>query len=409
MSGAVSGNLAKMSNRRFALLFMFAILIPISILAVAALLFPYEVWDNFLYPYFWGPIISDAQEHTVGGVPEGYNLWSTLVYAILLLLAFLAMYLVAKRVRLNVDPRFILATIPILAFGGLARALEDAQLFDGWLQYLFISPLIYVLVGSFFVLAVALGLVLQRRLKRLDIVRRTLVFSLLPVLLLTSYISMILVAPELLSAQLPWLLPIIFAISSILIFHYCALKRLDAVPATVLSLGLFLFLMALSFVVLFQFDQEWRAIFTLNTGNIPVTRPSELVVILGIALAMTTALFIAGKALKNGRLALLAAPVNLFLFFSQFLDGAATYRGIEMYGYWEKHVFPTFLINLTGTAAIMLLIKLVIVLAVVLVIDILYKEELKRYLNLGNIIKFGIIFLGVSPGVRDTVRIVLGV
>ncbi|RLF35461.1 MAG: hypothetical protein DRM99_04625, partial [Thermoplasmata archaeon] len=43
------------------------------------------------------------------------------------------------------------------------------------------------------------------------------------------------------------------------------------------------------------------------------------------------------------------------------------------------------------------------------VFDILYKEELKNYLTLVNLLKIGILILGFSPGLRDLLRVTLGV
>ena len=114
-----------------------------------------------------------------------------------------------------------------------------------------------------------------------------------------------------------------------------------------------------------------------------------------------------------GRKAASLKPVetlkNLLMFFAHFLDGAATYRGMSLYGYTEKHVLPTTVIQAVGTPAIMLPFKFLLVLALILVLDILFEEDLKRYPNLANIVKFGVVFLGLAPGVRDMIRITMGV
>jgi uncharacterized membrane protein len=46
---------------------------------------------------------------------------------------------------------------------------------------------------------------------------------------------------------------------------------------------------------------------------------------------------------------------------------------------------------------------------VIYVFDVLYKKELGRYSRLANLLKIGIFILGVSPGLRDLLRVTMGV
>ena len=41
----------------------------------------------------------------------------------------------------------------------------------------------------------------------------------------------------------------------------------------------------------------------------------------------------------------LTNPLYLILYFGHFIDGSATYLGIDKYGYVEKHVLPTWFIG----------------------------------------------------------------
>jgi uncharacterized membrane protein len=43
------------------------------------------------------------------------------------------------------------------------------------------------------------------------------------------------------------------------------------------------------------------------------------------------------------------------------------------------------------------------------VFDVLYKSELKNYQRLVNLLKIGILILGFSPGLRDILRVTMGV
>lgn len=381
--------------------------LPMVAVAVAALLFPQAVWNDFLYRFFWGPVVSDSQEHTVSGVPEGYNVVSTISYALLLGIGFLGFYGLARFLRLKVDVQLVLASIPIFLLGGLARALEDAQLYQNGLEYLFISPLIYVLIALLFSATIGVALFSERKQRDRSERAKTQTFTVLMLILFGAVV--IVSSIGFLVVQVNPLVPLSVLVIAIGVYLYAIKHDLGRVPAGLLSVGLFFVGLAATYMALFQGDAVWRNAFMARSGSLIAPHPDELLIILAIACTATVACFLAGRVTKDRRLALLAAPLNLLMFFGHFLDGAATYRGIDFYGYAEKHVVPIFLINWSGTAATLLLFKFLMVLALILVLDILFKEDLAKYPYLGNIVKFGVVFLGLAPGVRDMVRISMGV
>jgi len=402
-----SGNLASADFRARVLKWVLIVTLPITAVAVAAVLFPQQVWNDFLYRFFWGPVVSDSQEHTVSGVPEGYNVVSTISYALLLGIGFLGFYRLARFLRLKVDVQLVLASIPIFLFGGLARALEDAQLYQNGLEYLFISPLIYVLMALLFSATIGVALYSERKQKDRSERAKTRTFLALMLILLGAV--MVVSNTGFLIVQANPLVPLSLLAIAIGVYLYAIEHGLGRVPAGLLSVGMFFVSLAAAYAALFQVDAIWRSEFVVRSGSLITPHPDELLIILAIACAATFACFLAGKVAKDWRLALLAAPLNLLMFFSHFLDGAATYRGIDFYGYAEKHVVPVFLINWSGTAATLLLFKFLMVLALIVVLDVLFKEDLAKYPYLGNIAKFGVVFLGLAPGVRDMVRISMGV
>jgi uncharacterized membrane protein len=108
--------------------------------------------------------------------------------------------------------------------------------------------------------------------------------------------------------------------------------------------------------------------------------------------------------------------MNLSLFLAHFLDASATYVSIDRpfgldipVGYGEKHVLPGFLISAFHTAAIMFVLKLIIVSLVVYLIDIEFKSDLGSNPRLVGLIKLCILILGLGPGTRDLLRLMLGV
>ncbi len=125
------------------------------------------------------------------------------------------------------------------------------------------------------------------------------------------------------------------------------------------------------------------------------------------------AVFILGSALTGGillcrralpSLGFLDDRFNLMIIYAHMLDASSTYIGVDWFSYYEKHVVPTFLIDLTGSAAIMFPLKLLILLPVLSMIDRSIEDP-----SLRNLTKLTLITLGLAPAIRNTLRLALGV
>lgn len=101
-------------------------------------------------------------------------------------------------------------------------------------------------------------------------------------------------------------------------------------------------------------------------------------------------------------------PLNLSILMAHLMDASSTYIGIDKLGYFEKHVVPSYLIDLTGTALVMYPLKLIIFIGVIYVLDTQFEDD-ERSLNLKELIKMVILILGLSPATRNTVRMMLGI
>jgi uncharacterized membrane protein len=380
--------------------------IPLAVLVLGSILAPEIFWDGFLYKYFWGPIVSDLEGRPIEGISEGYNVVNTVIYALILALALLAMYKAFKRFRINMDLGLIVASIPFFLFGGVSRALEDAALFQGWIGYWFISPLIYVLIATLFIFSGIFGYLAHKRTS--DAKGKTLFYIVQVAIILVIYYSVTIIWRGNLAYTLPPYIPLIIALLSVLAFYLLALNEKDPLRSFILCTGLLVLLIAISYAISFAFDPEWQGTFSFIEGHSPTIRPMESIIIPGIAIVLSAMIWAVGKAAPS-KLGVLATTTSFLMFLAHFLDGTATFRGIDLYGYGEKHILPTLLIDLAGSAAVMLLLKFFLVLAIIILIDVLFREDLKSYPGLANIMKFAVIFLGMAPGTRDLVRISLGV
>lgn len=136
-----------------------------------------------------------------------------------------------------------------------------------------------------------------------------------------------------------------------------------------------------------------------------IVRPTVPVLIVGAATVLT---FLVYKISKYGGYELFTNKLNLSIVFAHLLDASSTIVGIDMLGYYEKHVIPSYLIDLTGTAFVMYPLKLMIFVPVLYVLDTQFDED-EESRTLRTLVKMVIIILGLSPAFRNTIRMTLGI
>jgi uncharacterized membrane protein len=109
---------------------------------------------------------------------------------------------------------------------------------------------------------------------------------------------------------------------------------------------------------------------------------------------------------------LLTNKLNISTLFTHLLDASSTYIGMDWLGYYEKHVVPTFFIDIAGKftdhpALVMFPLKLIVFIPVFYIIDSQFDDDKdKKFIPL---MKLVIIVLGLSPAVRNSLRIMMGV
>lgn len=162
-----------------------------------AVVFPDTVYGGFVWQYFWGPVVADAQgAHCAawnGGAVEllatkgacagaggpvafpGYTLVSEVGYAATLLGALVGVHFLLERLRIADSLALVYALTPFVLLGGVVRVVEDAnnaaELFgttgQPFLSYptntLIISPVIYVVMFAVTLVAVVAAVAVARR------------------------------------------------------------------------------------------------------------------------------------------------------------------------------------------------------------------------------------------------------
>ncbi len=145
----------------------------------------------------------------------------------------------------------------------------------------------------------------------------------------------------------------------------------------------------------------------LAEGTIKNPVPAAAILTLGV---ISTGIVYAVSRMIN--FTLLTDKLNISILFTHLLDASSTFVGIDWLGYYEKHVVPTFFIDTLGNytnhpSFVMYPLKLLVFIPVLYMLD--YKFDTEKEKKLINLMKLAILVLGLSPAVRNTLRLLMGV
>lgn len=93
---------------------------------------------GFIEDYFINPIWNGT----------GYNIYNTLLYAAVLIVALFGVLKLLKKLKIKLDDNLFYSLLPFVFLGGVLRALQDKGVFAGLgnAQYFFVTPLVYFTV-----------------------------------------------------------------------------------------------------------------------------------------------------------------------------------------------------------------------------------------------------------------------
>jgi uncharacterized membrane protein len=394
-------------------IWLLIILLPIIVISLGCVLLPEVFYDQFIWRYFWGTIEADAREKSYGDVTEAYNSVNTIVYAIILIVVIYWLYKMFKKFKIDLDFKFFIAIIPFIIIGSVARALEDAELFFAPVVYLFIAPIIYIFIGVVVIGLILVGVGIKRYIKRNRLKNSFIfmawTFGFLDVFYLLTYIGFNNQFSYMLNPIVPVLISLIILVGY---WKYSKLISDFEISGYLFVIGIWF--LSINLIVLFQWQTipSWTEAYNAaNPDKDLQLQPFAFILVIALTILCTFLVFIIAKLLfkKYPAVAPFAAAINLLLFFGHFLDASATFIAIDYYGYVEKHVLPTFMIDVFHTAAIMYLLKALIIIIVVYFMDILYKKDFQNNPILAGLVKIAILVLGLGPGLRDILRLGIGV
>ncbi|MHB8633142.1 MAG: DUF63 family protein [Thermoplasmatota archaeon] len=493
-----------------------AIFLGVFALAAGASLASHSFYENVVWQDYWGPIKADANGHgptdliydcpdpttpcreTVGA-HSGYNLVNTGSWAILLGLCILFVSQILQRIKVPMDSRLIIGATAWVVAGSIFHVMEDTHLLAAPLQYVFITPPIYLLFATFGVLSLLIGHYLKLVQERAGTARAMQKLWLLLCVPVLGYLALWLDHWPVITAYIHpvWVALFVFVAFLLARWRTLHLGRIDR-AGFVLDMSVIWILLGIAYVVLFL-KSPWfyhsagmpsaalwapglagaaalavylvgrwlfadarrarAARFLGQPRNVSVIAAVVLILALVpflmtgaartglgawtwpglrslvLALAVAWGLHATGRGLSSPRggafARALLQPINLLIVFSQMLDGFATALGIDLNNYEEKHVLSELVIHNVQTWSQrfgwrlgetyptfvgFVPIKLAVSLIFIGIIDAgknrmvpTNPSDAARQETMVGLVKFAIIMVGLGPGIRDFLRLSLGV
>ena len=398
-----------------------ALVLVLAIMVVPAV-------NDFWSTYFVDPIMADSK----GEAGAKYNIYNTVIYGLIFFLLFLVVQELLEDLKIEVDERFVIASVPLLILGGTSRVLEDADVFEPPIQYLFISPLIYGIITLYALLTFSLAVWLSKSdLPSLTKGQGLVAFAIGGYGLWWYFVpgdwlhpsswSLIVLAVSALTAEFyrgqPLRDPKLFfgittsllVILTLLTLAQAPINNPEILWNTLLISGFLTFTIGYFawFIANRGIPNPMFLLLAILMGYNSHLALSGIVVLMayfGVGLSLGCSLAFPLRTWAPA--AILLNPLYLILYFGHFFDGSATFLGIEEYGYTEKHVLPTGFINYFGTAAIMLPLKFLVVTGVIAALE--SEESKEQEQQMVNLLLLFLLTLGLAPGTRDVLRIMFG-
>jgi uncharacterized membrane protein len=376
---------------------------------VGYLVAPTLIYDQWIWKYYWGPVVADAVGHSVSfhGVTaqEGYTLFSEITYGIILVCALYGLYSLLKKLEIKIDWYFCLALFPYILFGPVTRVLEDTNYFTDPLVYWFISPLIYIQTTLYVLIFLFLGYYLQ---KKAFTRTKTLFLFLLVLVIIDGFYTILWVFGVRFGVS--GIEPVFFSVLSIFAFlpllYRFIKKQMVTVNTVIFSGGLLVVLPCFFLIGQWIIGAQWSG----SHG----TYINVLALVIGlVALIITMVYLFAWVYRKHETIAVYKKPLNLSMLAGHMIDGITSYVSIYdplrmgLPSYVEKHPASNSLMELWPP--LFPIVKFLLIIMVIYVFDVVYKNELEKYSRLVNLLKIGIFILGISPGLRDLLRVTMGV
>ena len=132
-----------------------------------------------------------------------------------------------------------------------------------------------------------------------------------------------------------------------------------------------------------------------------IAHPLEALLIVALTVLIAASIYVGAGFAK---IEFLRGRFNIAILGAHLLDASSTTVAIDVLtGYSGKHVVENYLIDLTGTGAVMYPLKLLLLIPMLYLIDSEFDET-----ELLDLLKLVVLVLGLAPGCRNTILILFG-
>jgi len=402
-------NLRQLTPRQKTAILLGILFVILIVIIIGYLVTPTLIYDQWIWKYYWGPVVADATGHSVSyhgiDAQEGYTLVSELTYGIILVCALYGLYVLLKKLEIKIDWFFCLALLPYILFGPVTRVLEDTNYYTEPFVYWFISPLIYFQTAFYVLFFLLIGYVLHK--KTVSLNKILLILSLLFLLINGCYAVLWFQGVSFGASNIePWFFAVLSLIAFLPLLFRFLRKQTPSINTIVFSGGLIMVLPCFFLIGRWVLGEPW--------GSSYGTYINVLALVMSLVFLIVAAVYlIAWVNRKHDAAAVYTHPLNLSMLAGHLIDGITSYVSIYdplrmgLPAYIEKHPASNTLMGFWPP--LFPIVKFLLILLVIYIFDILYKKELERYSRLVNLLKIGIFILGVSPGLRDLLRVTMGV
>ena len=426
---------------KFELSAIFLIILSLVVLGLGSLILPDIIWDGYVNPNIWEPIVGDATS-----CDSPYNTQNTILFALLLFSFVVAISGFFRIADLPCRSDTIVSLIPWVILAAAIRVLEDSEFFIDGTDKLFISPIIHFHLAIWLISAGTIGYLVTKNLQ--DVTNNEIFNQMLNRIrfctaLMFLLFYLIIFEPSLEQhGNLSWFsIPITVMLSMSVVWLFPAIPGLEWTPLErmIFSTGSVFCMLTFGFWLQF-FIEPWASYSSQEFWPVIISIGVPILILVGLyRYGIDSQIELEKRGIEPGVLseewtaaewekhkspekdeieslmtkAMIASPLTLAFTFGQLCDGLATWIGVDFGPYKEKHVLGTKIMEfgseiIDGEGAwLFLIVKVILTALLIFVFSQTRIESNQKHLRV--LIVLALLAVGMAPGLRNLGRNVLGV